>query len=142
MFFYFLYICRFNLFIMYQQCYLRWNSGFVEENVVFMMDQKLFIFKLVKFFCGIYRLRKFYGCFFLLFNFIFFCVLDYEFVNVVKCGKLKRGRCFQCLMGVYKKRVRVEIVYGCLYCNVRLCRDKCYEFYYSRSIFSGSGRNQ
>lgn len=141
MFFHLLHICRLNSFIMYQQCYLRWNSGPVEENVAPVMDQKSFTSKLVKSLCGTYRSRKLYGCPSLSPNSISLCASGHESVNVVKCGKLKRGRCSQCSMGAHKKRARVETVYGCLHCNVRLCRDKCHELYHSRPTLSGSGGN-
>lgn len=51
-------ICRLNSFIVYQQCYLRWNSGPVEEDVAPMMDQKKFTSALVKSLCGPYTSRK------------------------------------------------------------------------------------
>ena len=38
----------------YQQCYLRWNSGPVEEDVAPMMDKKSFTSALVKSLCGTY----------------------------------------------------------------------------------------
>ena len=34
-------ICRLNSFIVYQQCYLRWNSGPVEEDVAPMTKRNL-----------------------------------------------------------------------------------------------------
>lgn len=37
-FFHLLDICHLNAFIMYQQCYVQWNSGLVEEDATPMMD--------------------------------------------------------------------------------------------------------
>ncbi|PFX13075.1 PiggyBac transposable element-derived protein 1 [Stylophora pistillata] len=54
-FFHLLDICRLNSFIMYQQCYLSWNSGPVEEDVAPMMDQKSFTSTLVNSLRGTYH---------------------------------------------------------------------------------------
>ena len=140
-FFHLLDICRLNSFIMYQQCYLSWNSGPVEENVAPMMDQKSFTSKLVKSLCGTYTSRKLYGHPSLSPSSISLHASGHKSVNVVKCGKLKRGRCSECSMGTHKKRARVETVYGCLHCNVRLCHDKSHDLYHSRLTLSGNGRN-
>ena len=93
-FFHLLDICRLNSFIMYQQCYLSWNSDPVEKNVAPMMDQKSFTSKLVKSLCGTYTSRKLYGCPSLSPSSISLRASGHEPVNVVKCGKLKRGEMF------------------------------------------------
>lgn len=59
---------------MYQQCYQRWNSCPVEEDVAHMTPNSI-------------ALRA----------------LGHESVNVVKSGKLKGGRCSECSTGVHKK---------------------------------------
>ena len=47
-FLHFLDICRVNSFIMYQQCYQKWNSGPMEEDPPRRLDQKEFSSSLVK----------------------------------------------------------------------------------------------
>ncbi|XP_022779646.1 piggyBac transposable element-derived protein 4-like [Stylophora pistillata] len=125
-FFHLLDICRLNS-LMYQQCYLSWNSGPVEEDVAPLMDQKSFTSKLVESLCGTYTSHKLYGRPSLSPSSISLRALGHESVNVVKCGKLKRGRCCECSTDTHKKRARVETVYGCLHCNVSLCCDKCHD---------------
>ena len=60
-------------------------------------------FKLVKSLCGTYMSRKLYGRPSLSPSSISLRASGHEFVNVVKCGKLKRGRCSECSTGTQKK---------------------------------------
>ena len=125
-------ICRLNAFIMHQQCYVQWNSGPVEEDVTPMMDQKAFTSSLVKSLCGNHTSKKQRGRPSLSPPSLLLRTSGHESVNIVKAGILKRGRCAECCIGENRKRARVETVYGCLQCNVRLCRNKCHDLFHSR----------
>ena len=57
-FFHLLDICRLNAFITYQQAYLQWNSGPVEEEVKPMLTQKEFTSSIVKSLCGTFYQQK------------------------------------------------------------------------------------
>ena len=83
-FFHLLDICRLNSFLVYQQCYLRWNSGPVEEDVAPIMDQMKFTSALVKSLCGTYTSRKHLGRPSLLPNSLSLRVPGHQSVNVVK----------------------------------------------------------
>ena len=83
-FFHLLDICHLNTFIMYQQCYVQWNSGPVEEDVTPMMDQKAFTSSLVKSLCGNHTSRKQSGRPSLSPPSLLLRTSGYESVNIVK----------------------------------------------------------
>lgn len=130
-FFHLLDICRVNAYIIYQQCFVQWNSGPMDEDIPTMMTQKEFTSKLVKSLCGSFSSRKALGRPPNAGASVALVAKHYS-VNIVKRGILKRGRCYECSVGPNKKYDRVETVYGCEKCVVRLCRDKCHSIYHAR----------
>lgn len=135
-FFYFLDICRVNAYIMYRENFYHFYSGPTEEDTN-AMTQKEFSSCLIKSLCENFSSRKQMGRPSLS-SLPFLRTDGHESVNMVKHGGLKRGICCECTIGPNKtKDHRVETVYGCLSCNVRLCRDKCHDMYHQR-LQSGS----
>ena len=124
-------ICRVNSFIMYQLSYVKWNSGPMEDEVAPILNQKEFSSSLVKSLCGTFTNRKPQGRPSPV-QLPLLRTPGHESVNVTKNGAMKRGRCHECSIGRNKKNARTETVYGCIQCQVRLCRDKCHDIYHSR----------
>lgn len=122
-------ICRVNSFIMYQLSYIRWNSGPMADEPPSLLNQKEFSSSLVKSLCGTFSNRKAQGRPSSV-QLLLVRTPGHESVNVTKEGALKRGRCHECSIGPNKKKSRVETVYGCLQCQVRLCRDKCHDIFH------------
>ena len=112
--------------------FVRWNSGPIEEDVAPVMDQKAFTSHLVKCLCGDHSFWKQRRQPSLSSSTLTLPSSGHESVNIVKSGKMKKGRCAECFTGQNKKRARVGTVYGCQQCEVCLCRDKCHDLYYSR----------
>lgn len=106
-FFHLLDICRLNAFIPYQQAYLQWNSGPVEEEVKPMLTQKEFTSSIVKSLCGTFTSRKPRGRPSDSSPPLVRLTGD-ESVNLVKRGAMKKGRCHECSAGPNKKRARLR----------------------------------
>ena len=118
-----------NAFIIYQPSYKKWNNGLMEEDPLYLLDQKEYSLSLVKSLCGTLTCCKPRGRPSAA-PFPMVGSPGHGSVNGVKRGLLNKGRCHQCALGP-NKRATVERRLGCVECQVRLCPENYHDIFHA-----------